>query len=152
MEPFGMVQSKDQTLNPHNGDEVLRSFHEWMVQQDRAAKPTNQQAQLSDLDNQESPKGSYFSPTIASREPSLGSPTSPGLPIDLSQNVSPVASNRPSVGKRVSRAAVRGLLIAIGVAVVWLAYRDDQTKKLIEDWGHSSVICCLPRLAPESAF
>jgi hypothetical protein len=95
---------------------------------------------LSDLDNQASRKGSYFSPTIASREPFLGSPTSPELPVDLSQNTSPVASNRPFVGKRVFRATVRGLLIAIGVAVVWLAYRDDQTKKLIEAWGHSSVI------------
>ncbi len=28
----------------------------------------------------------------------------------------------------------------IVVAVVWLSYRDDQTKKLIEAWGRSSVV------------
>jgi hypothetical protein len=136
-----MVQSKDQALNPQNGDQVLRSFDEWMVQQARAAKSTNQEAQFSDLNNQASRKGSYFSPTIASQQPSIDSSTSPELPIGLSQqaNISAVASNRPSVG--VFRAAVRGgLLIVIVVAVVWLAYRDDQTKKLIEPWGHSSVI------------
>jgi peptidoglycan hydrolase CwlO-like protein len=137
-----MVQSKDQALNPQSGDQVLRSFHEWMVQQARAAKPTNQQAQFSDLNNQASRKGSYFSPAIASREPSIGTSTSPELPIDLSQqaNIPPVASNRRSVGKRVFRAAVRGILIAIVVALVWLAYRDDQTKKLTEAWGRSTVI------------
>jgi peptidoglycan hydrolase CwlO-like protein len=136
-----MVQSKDQALNPQDGEQVLRSFYEWRVQQARAAKSTNQEAQFSDLNNQASRKGSYFSPTIASREPSIGSSTSPELPIDLSQqaNSSPVASNRPSVGKRVFLAVVRGLFIAIVVAVVWLACRD-QTKKLIEAWGHSSAI------------
>jgi hypothetical protein len=113
-----------------------------MVQQARAEKSTNQEAQFSDLNNQASRKGSYFSPAIVSREPSIGTSPSPELPIDLSQqaNISPVSSNRPSVGKRVFRAAVRGILIAIIVTVVWLAYRDDQSKKLIEAWGHSSVV------------
>jgi len=121
-----------------NGDQVLRSFHEWMVQQARAANSPNQQAHILDLNNQASRKGSYISPTIASREPSIDSSTSPES--RQQANVSPVATNRRSVGKLVFRAAVRGLLIAIVVAVVWLAYRDDQTKKLIEAWGHSSVI------------
>jgi hypothetical protein len=121
-----------------NGDQVLRSFHEWMVQQARAADSTNQQARFLDLNNQASRKGSYISPTIAFREPSIGSSTSPES--RQQANVSPVATNRRSVAKQVFRAAVRGLLIAIVVAVVWLAYRDDQTKKSIEAWGHSSVI------------
>jgi hypothetical protein len=73
---------------------------------------------------------------------SHGTSTSPELPIDLTQrsNISPVASNRPSVGKLAFRVAVRGILIMIVVAVVWLSYRDDQTKKLIEAWGRSSVV------------
>jgi hypothetical protein len=125
-----------------NGDQVLRSFHEWMVQQARAANSTNQEAQFSDLNNQASRKGSYFSPTIAFREPSIDRSTSPELRVAPRQqaNISPVATIGPSVGNRVFRAAVRGLLIAIVVAVVWLAYRDDQTKKLIEAWRHSSAI------------
>jgi hypothetical protein len=125
-----------------NGDQVLRSFHEWMVQQARTANSTHQQAHFLDLNNQASRKGSYIFPTIAFREPSIGSSTSEELRIVPRQqaSISPVATNRRSVGKQVFRAAVRGLLIAIVVAVVWLAYRDDQTKKLIEAWGHSSVI------------
>ena len=42
-----MVELKDQALNPQNGDQVLRSFQEWMVQQAHAAKSTNQAAQSS---------------------------------------------------------------------------------------------------------
>ena len=139
-----MVELKDQTLNPQAGEQVLRSFHEWMVQQADAAKSTNRAAQFSDLDNPASRKGPYFSPSIASREPSFksSSSASPELSIDLSQqrNISPVASNRASFGRRVFRTVGRGLLIAIVVVMVWQAYRDDQTRKLIKAWGHSSVI------------
>lgn len=99
---------------------------------------------IFDLDNRASQKGSCFLPSIAPREPSIesSSSASPELPIDLSQqaNIPPVANNRPSVGRQVFRTVVRGLLIAIVVAVVWQAYRDDQTRKLIKAWGHSSVI------------
>ena len=137
-----MFQSKDQALDLQNGAQVLRSFHEWMVQQSHAAKSTNQKAQFSDLNNQASRKASYLSPTIASQEPSTDSSTTPEPPIDLSQqvNISPVAGNRPSAGKHLFRVVVSGLLIAIVVAVMWLTSRDDQTRKLVKLWGHSSVI------------
>ena len=70
-----MVESKEQALNLQNSEQVLISFHEWMVQQARAVKSTNQTAQLSDLDNCASQKGSYFPPSIAS-EPSIKSSSS----------------------------------------------------------------------------
>ena len=54
-----MVKSKEQALNPENSEQVLSSFHEWMVQR-CAVKPTNQAAQLSDLDNFASRNGSVF--------------------------------------------------------------------------------------------
>jgi len=135
-----MFQSKDQALDLQNGAQVLRSFHEWMVQQSHAAKSTNQKDQNSELDSQ-ARKASYFSPTVASREPADSSIT-PEPPIDLTQqaNISPVAGNRPSAGKQVFRVVVSGLLIVIVVAVVWLASRDDQSKKLVKVLGHSSVI------------
>jgi hypothetical protein len=141
-----MVESQDQALNPQNGEQVLRSFHEWMVQQAHAVKSTNQTAQkaFSDLDNHAPRKESHFSPSIASREPSIKSPSSAPseLSIDPNQpaNIPAVASNRSSVGSRVFRTVVRGFLIAIVVAVVWQAFRDDQTRKLIKAWGHSSSI------------
>ena len=137
-----MFQSKDQALDLQNGAQVLRSFHEWMVQQSHAAKSTNQKDQNSELDNQASRKASYLSPTVASREPSANSSITPDPPIDLTQqaNISPVAGNRPSAGKHIFRVVVSGLSIAIVVAVVWLTSRDDQTRNLVKLWGHSSVI------------
>jgi hypothetical protein len=137
-----MVESKDQALNPQNSEQLLTSFHEWMVQQAHAVKSTNQAAQLSDLDNCASRKGSYFSPSIAS-EPFIKSSSSASQEhqIDPSKqaNIPRGASNRSSVERQVFR-IICGLLIAIVVAVVWQAYRDDQTMKLVKAWGHSSVV------------
>ena len=187
-----MVES-DSAPNSQKGDQVLRSFQEWMVQQAHAAKTTNQAAdvdnhasgkgchsspsiapressieasssaspepidpsqqanihaaktttQAADIDNHASGKGSYFSPSIAPREPSIeaSSSASPEL-IDPSQqaNIPPVASNRPFVGKRMVRTVVGGVLIAIVVAVAWQTYRDNHARKLVKAWGHSSVI------------
>jgi len=55
-----MIES-DPALGSQNGEQVLRSFQEWMVQQAHAAK----------TDNHASEKGSHFSPSIAPREPSI---------------------------------------------------------------------------------
>ena len=137
-----MVESKEQALNLQNSEQVLISFHEWMVQQAHAVKSTNQATQLSDLENSASRKGSYFPPSIAS-EPSIKSSSSVSQehPIDPSKqaNVPPGASNRSPVERQVFR-IICGLVIAIVFAVVWQAYRDDQTMKLVRAWGHSSVI------------
>ena len=137
-----MVESKEQALNLQNSEQVLISFHEWMVQQAHAAKSTNQATQLSDLDNSASRKGSYFPPSIAS-EPSIKSSSSASQEFDFDPskqtNVPPGASNRSPVERQVFR-IICGLVIAIVFAVVWQAYRDDQTMKLVKAWGHSSVI------------
>ena len=127
-----MIES-DQALSSQNGEQVLRSFQEWMVQQAHAAK----------TDNHASGKGSHFSPSIAPREPSIEASSSASPePIDPSQqaNIPPVASNRPFVGKRMVRTVVGGVLIAIVVAVAWQTYRDNHARKLVKAWGHSSVI------------
>ena len=137
-----MVESKEQALNPQTSEQVLNSFHEWMVQRAQAVKSTNQPAQPSDLDNCASRKGSYFSPSIAS-EPSIKSSSSATQENRVGHgkqaNIAPGASNGSSVERRVFR-IICGLLIAIVVAVVWQAYRDDQTMKLVRAWGNSSVI------------
>jgi hypothetical protein len=137
-----MAETKDEAFNAQNNEQVLSSINEWMVQQADAAKSTNQAAQLSDLGSCVSQKGSYFSPSSAS-QPSTKSlcSASQGHPINPSKqaNIPPGASSRPSVEKQVFP-AICGLLIAIVVAVVWQAYRDDQTMKLVKAWGHSSVI------------
>jgi uncharacterized protein YoxC len=137
-----MVESKEQALNPQNGEQVLNSFHEWMVQQAHAVKSANQPAQFSDLDNCASRKGPYFSASIAS-EPSIKSSSSASqkhlIGPSKQANIPPSVSNGSSVERQVSR-IVCGLLIAIVVAVVWQAYRDDQTMKLVRAWGNLSVV------------
>ena len=136
-----MVKSKGQALNPQNSEQVLNSFHEWMVQRAQAVKSTNQPAQPSDLDNCASRKGSYFSPSIAS-EPSINSSsaTQENLVGPSKQaNIPPGASNRSPVERQVFR-IICGILIAIVVAVMWQAYRDDQTMKQVRAWGNWSVI------------
>ena len=84
-----MVES-DPALNSQNGEQVLRSIQEWMIQQAHAAKTVNQAA---DIDNHASRKGS--------REPSIeaSGSASPERPIDPSQQakIPPVANNRPFV-------------------------------------------------------
>jgi hypothetical protein len=136
-----MVESKEQAPNPEDSEQVLNSFYEWMVQL-CAVKPTNQAAQLSDLDNCASRNGSYFSPSIVS-EPSIKSSNkvSQEQPIDPSKQakIPPGVSNRSSITRQVLR-IICGLVIVIVVAVVWQAYRDDQTMKLVKAWGRSSVI------------
>jgi hypothetical protein len=140
-----MVESQNQGLNPQDGEQVLRSFQEWMVQHAHAVKSTRTDyKEFSDLDNHASRKGSYFSPSIASPDPSIKSPgsASPELSIDSNPraNIEAVVSNESSVGRRVFRTVVGGFLIAVVVAVVWQAYRDDPTRELIKSRGHSSLI------------
>jgi hypothetical protein len=62
-----MVES-DQALKSQNGEQVLRSIEEWMVQQGHAAKTTKQ---ATDIDNQASGNGSHITPSIAPPELSI---------------------------------------------------------------------------------
>ena len=135
--PWKMVEL-DQALKSQNGEQVLRSIEEWMVQQGHAAKTTKQ---ATDIDNHASGNGSHITPSIAPPELSIeaSSSASPERPIDPSPHakIPPIASKRPFIGKRLVRPVVGGLLIAIFVAVAWQTYRDNQTRKLVGAWGHS---------------
>lgn len=105
-------------------------------------KPT---IQTAGIDNCGPEKGTQPPPIVAAPEPSfeLTSSASPERPIDQTQqqaNYSPARSNALFVSKWMVRIVVGGLVIAIIVGVVWQTYRDNQARKLIKAWGHSSVI------------
>jgi hypothetical protein len=131
----------DPAFHSRNADEVHRSIQEWMVQQAHAAKPT---IQTVGIENCGAGKGTQSSPIVAPPEPSIepSCSASPERPIDQSQqaNCSPAGSNALFVSKRMVRTVVGGLVIAIVVGAAWQTYRDNQTRKLIGAWGHSSVI------------
>ena len=131
----------DPAFDSRNAAKVLRSIEEWMVQQAHAAKPT---IQTAGIDSCGPEKGTEPPPIVAAPEPSceLSSGASPERPIDQTQqaNCSPARSNALFVSKWMVRSVVGGLVIAIVVAVVWQTYRDNQARKLIKAWGHSSVI------------
>jgi hypothetical protein len=131
----------DPAFDSRSAAKVLRSIEEWMVQQAHAAKPT---IQTAGIDNCGPEKGTESPPIVAAPEPSfeLSSSASPERPIDQTQqaNRSPARSNALFVSKWMVRSVVGGLVIAIIVGVVWQTYRDNQARKLIKTWGHSSVI------------
>jgi len=112
-------------FNSQNGDEVLRSIEELLIQQARAAKAASQKG---DTANCGAGNPTHFSSSIAPAEPS----------IEPSSNASSEPNSRPT--NRVVRTVVAGLFLAIGVVVVWQIYHDNQSKKLIEALAHSSVI------------
>jgi hypothetical protein len=91
----------DPALKSQNGDEILRSIQEWMVQQAHAAKPTNQTA---DINKSGPPKETPLSPSIAPPEHSIESVGSapPERPIQMSEqaNISPATSNELFAKKR----------------------------------------------------
>ncbi len=112
-------------FNSQNGDEVLRSIEELLVQQAHAAKAAGQKGGTA---NCGAGNPTHFSPSIAPAEPS----------IEPSSNASSEPNSRPT--SRVVRTVVAGLFLAIGVVVAWQIYHDNQSKKLIEALAHSSVI------------
>jgi len=142
-----MVDSQSQALNLQHGDQVIRSLlEEWIAKQAQGRKTKDQtdRKAFPYLDDDTSWRRSYLSPSIASLEASIESPsaTSPVSSIDPDQraNIQGAASNRAAVGRQALRTVVRGLIVAIIVGAVWQVYRDDQTKELIKTWGQSSLI------------
>jgi hypothetical protein len=122
-------------LNPafhsQNGDEVLRSIEELLVQQARAAKAKIQTADAASCD---AGNATHFSPSIAPAEHS----------IEPSSNASSEPNSAPTSSKflinGVVRTVVAGLFLAIGVVVVWQIYHDNQSRNFVEALAHSSVI------------
>ena len=140
-----MVDSQSQGLNLQHGDQVLHSLlQEWIAKQTKVVEMTDQTdlKAFPDLDDgTPRTRPSYFSPSVP--EPSVDSPsgTSPESSIDPNQraNIQEVGG-RSSVGRRIFRTVVSGLIIAVAVGAGWQVYRGDQTKELLKTWGHSSLI------------
>jgi hypothetical protein len=120
-----MVASRNQAHNVQHdiGENVIRSFKEWIVQESRgngiARHPD--QKKSSDRDDHTSDKRSYFAPSIASPEPQR------------------ISRDGASVGRRVLRTFVYGFMIVVLGGIVWRAYGDVRTKEIIVAWGRSSL-------------
>jgi hypothetical protein len=130
----------DPAFDSRNAAKVLRSIEEWF-EQAHAAKPT---IQTAGVDSCGPDKGTEPPPIVAAPEPclELSSGASPERTIDQTQqaNCSTATGNALFVRKWMVRSVVGGLVIAIIVGVVWQTYPDNQARKLIKAWGHSSVI------------
>jgi len=120
-------------LDPQNS--VLSSFHEWMIQQAHAAKSPIGAVPRPDQDNCASAKSASIAPELSIKSTSGASQE---RPIGPSEHAN-VPAGGSSFETRIVR-AICSLLIVVAVAAAWQAYRDDQTRKLVQAWGHSSVI------------
>src|SRR5271168_5145658 len=111
-------------IEPHDDlDNVLHSFHEWMVEKARA----DRNRKISSGRNDAAAERSYIPPSIASPGPSI---------VPNRQAMSEkISGNEPSVGRRVFRTFVYSLAVAALVTVAWQAYRDEQTKEMISASG-----------------
>ena len=144
-----MANSQSQDLNLQRGDRALHSsLQEWITQQSKCATTDQGNGKaLPDLDDDTSRiRQSYFSPSVVSPEvypePFNHAPsgTSPEPSIAPQQaNIKEVGGGS-SVGRRIFRTVVSGLIIAVAVGAGWQVYRGDQTKELLKTWGHSSLI------------
>ena len=108
-------------------DNVLHSFHEWMVEKAQA----DRNRKISSGRNDAAGERSYIPPSIASPGPSI-------VPNQRAMSEE-ISSNKPSVGRRVFRTFVYSLAVAALVTVAWQAYRDEQTKEMISGWGSRSL-------------
>jgi hypothetical protein len=123
----------DPSFKSQNGDEVLRSIQEWIVQQPHSEKPMRQ---TTDVDKSRLAKETPPSPRVAHAEPSVDSArsSSPGSQAYLGEqaNSSPTTTTELFLRKRVVRPVVGGLLVAIVLGAVWQTYSDNQTRTLIK--------------------
>jgi uncharacterized protein YoxC len=132
-----MGETKDH-LDPQNSEQVLSSFHEWMVQHAEAAKSATGAVRPPEPDNCASVKSASIAPELSIKSSGGASQERPVDPSGQA-NVPPGGSNRSSFETRVV-GTICGLLAVVTVAAAWQAYRDDQTMKLVQAWKHSSVI------------
>ena len=134
-----MVASRNQAQNVQQdeGDKVLHSFKEWMVQEARANEVTRltDRKKSSVSDGETSGKGSYFPLGIASQAPSIDRKQRP--------TIQDIPHSRRSLGGRVFRALVYCCILAVVVGVVWQAYGDGKIKHLA-DAGVRSLLTWLP--------
>jgi hypothetical protein len=132
-----MGEIKDH-LDAQNNEQVLSSFHEWIIQQAHAAKSAKGAVRPPDPDNGAFVKSPCTAPELSVKS-SIGS--SQECPVDPSEQAAPApGSSRISSFETRVVCMICGLLVAVAVAVAWQAYRDEQTMKLVQAWKHSSVI------------
>jgi hypothetical protein len=119
-----MVALQRQAPNPQDREELIRTFQEWMDEQ--AASHQADRKAFSDRNPE-----AYFAPSIVSPEP----------PAERDQQAEIEEHGRigSSVGSRVFRTMVRGLILAVFVGLVWQASSDDRTKDMIKVWLDSSL-------------
>jgi hypothetical protein len=108
-------------------DNVLHSFHEWMADKAQADRNRKIPSDRNDAVGERS----YIPPSIASAGP-LIVPNRQAMTEEIS-------GNEPSVARRVFRMFIYSLAVAALVTVAWQAYRDEQTKEMISDWGSHSL-------------
>jgi hypothetical protein len=140
-----VANSQSQDLNLRGDRALHSSLQEWITQQSKCETTVQGNGKaLPDLDDDTSRiRQSYFSPSVVSPEvypDHAPSGTSPEPSIAPQQaNIKEVGGGS-SVGRRIFRTVVSGLIIAVAVGAGWQVYRGDQTKELLKTWGHSSLI------------
>ena len=112
--------------NPQHVDGVLQSLEEWWIQQGRAPRATHQADRNGSL---ELGHDTYLAPSIVPPEPAID----PNEEISVEET----ASDRPSVGRRVFRAIIGSIVIAVMASLAWQAYSDDHTKDMVQTWWSS---------------
>jgi hypothetical protein len=121
------LQSQARNVQHDDFDNVLRSFHEWMVEKAQA----DRNGKVSSGWNDTAGESSYVFPSVASPGPSI-------VPNQRAMSEE-ISGNKPSIGRRVFRTFIYSLTVAALVAVAWQAYSDDETRKIIRAWEHSSL-------------
>ncbi len=121
------LQSRAQNEQHDDVENVLQSFHEWMVKKAQA----DRNRKISSGRNDAAKENPYIPPTIASSGPSI-------VP-NQQATIEEISGNKPSVGRLVFRTFVYSLAVAALVAVAWLAYSDVETRQMMRAWEHSSL-------------
>jgi hypothetical protein len=140
-----VANSQSQDLNLRGDRALHSSLQEWITQQSKCETTVQGNGKaLPDLDDDTSRiRQSYFSPSVVSPEvypDHAPSGTSPEPSIAPQQANIKEVGGESSVGRRIFRTVVSGLIIAVAVGAGWQVYRGDQTKELLKTWGHSSLI------------
>jgi hypothetical protein len=121
-----MAASHVHAPNPQHVDGVLQSLEEWWIQQGRAPRATHQADRNGSL---ELGHDTYLAPSIVPPEPAID----PNEEISVEET----ASDRPSLGRRVFRAIIGSIVIAVTASLAWQAYSDDHTKDMVQAWWSS---------------
>jgi len=116
-----MSSSHVHAPDPNDVDGVLRALEEWRDQQGRAPRASHQADPNGSL---ELGHDTYLAPSIVPPEPAID----PNGEIREEE----LPSDSPSLGRRVFRAVVGSIVIAVIACLAWQVYSDDQTKNMLK--------------------